>query len=206
MFWHKKEEAHGLPDLPPVKILSQTDMLDSSLHEEHNDEESFEKHGLPSFPDSPIHKGFSQAAIKDAITGPGIVDHAEHVPTQPQSDRLFKTVELEHWSPPPPQIQSSILSPPPATFDRTFFRDSAQIREREDAKTKDVFVRIDKFYAARKALETTRDKLVEIDELLRKIRETKLREEQELSAWEKELVEIKARIVDVAENIFEKIE
>ena len=49
-------------------------------------------------------------------------------------------------------------------------------------------------------------KVTEIDELLRKIRETKLREEQELVGWEKELTSIKSNLQGVTENIFEKVE
>ena len=45
-----------------------------------------------------------------------------------------------------------------------------------------------------------------MDELLKKIREIKLREEQELTTWEKEINNAKSRIKDVHENIFEKIE
>ncbi len=205
MFWHKKEEGHGLPELPPVRIISATEFDDTAPHEDSHEDEFVEKHGLPSFPDSPIHKGFSQAAIKDAISSQGIDER------ESSSDRMFKTVEIEHSWPSQPSIPSmpTHLTIPPAMHtmdrapvDRTYLRDSGA----SETRTKDVFVRIDKFYAARKALETTRDKLNEIDELLRKIRETKMREEQELNGWEKELAEIKSRIVDVSENIFEKIE
>ena len=70
----------------------------------------------------------------------------------------------------------------------------------------DVFVRIDKFHSARRALRGANNSLKEISELMKKIREVKLREEQELAAWERDVANVKARIRDVTENIFEKVE
>ena len=40
--------------------------------------------------------------------------------------------------------------------------------------------------------------------LLKKIRETKLREEQEMNAWDRELNTIREKLKDVTGNIFEK--
>ncbi len=48
------------------------------------------------------------------------------------------------------------------------------------------------------------EKMEDIDELVKKIREVKMREEQELGSWENDLINIKSRIKDVSENIFEK--
>jgi len=76
----------------------------------------------------------------------------------------------------------------------------------EERMNKDIFVKIDKFYSARKSLQEIRGKFEEMNELIRKIREIKLREEQELSMWEKEMGHVKSRIQHVTENIFEKID
>ena len=67
-------------------------------------------------------------------------------------------------------------------------------------------MKIDKFYSAKRALEAAASKIDDIDALLQKIRETKMREEQELTSWEKEITTIKARIKDVTDTIFEKVE
>lgn len=74
------------------------------------------------------------------------------------------------------------------------------------AKTEDVYVKIDRFHSARKALTSARNKLAEIEEVMRKIRETRMREEQELASWEKDIDSVKSRVEDVTKNIFEKIE
>jgi hypothetical protein len=70
----------------------------------------------------------------------------------------------------------------------------------------DVFVRIDKFHLARKSLSEIQNRLDDIDELIRRIRDTKLKEEQELAGWEKDLMQIRGKVQTVAENIFEKVE
>jgi uncharacterized protein YlxW (UPF0749 family) len=74
------------------------------------------------------------------------------------------------------------------------------------AKTEDVYVKIDRFHTARKSLNGARDKLAVIEELMRKIRETRMREEQELASWEKDIDSVKTKVEDVTKNIFEKVE
>lgn len=73
------------------------------------------------------------------------------------------------------------------------------------SRAEEVFVKIDKFVAARKALQTAEEKVNDIESLLKKIRETKLREEQELSNWEKEVSLVKAKIEEVNSTIFDKL-
>ncbi|HLC53163.1 MAG TPA: hypothetical protein VJK03_01345 [Candidatus Nanoarchaeia archaeon] len=190
MFWNKKEEK-GLPDLPPSKSAP----VAASPPIENEDEEESERHGLPSFPDSPMQKGFSQAAIKDAITNDAV---GEEIISAPPKESSFKAVEMEEWS-----AQQEI----PSLAMQTPLQPKKEMDMPQPRPVKsDVFVKIDKFYSARKALEAAGIKLDEIDELLRKIRETKLREEQELSSWEKDMAIIKARLKDVTSTIFEKTE
>jgi hypothetical protein len=209
MFWQKNNEEKSLPDLPstiPIKPIQKEISDDDS----ENEDSPVEKHTLPAFPDSPMHKGFSQAAIKDAINP--ISDNEKE-----ESDKEFKTIELDdNWSKPsitetnnqnmiskplpqfPPHTQTYNPMPLPPPVQR--------ISRKEESKKADIFVKIDKFYSAKRALESTENKLNEIDELLKKIRDVKLREEQEISAWEKDLMNLKVKIKEVTENIFEKIE
>ena len=80
------------------------------------------------------------------------------------------------------------------------------VEEAPARRSNDVFVKVDRFVAARKALETAHAKVDEMQELLKVIRETKLREEQELAYWEKEVASAKSHVQQVTENIFGKIE
>ena len=86
--------------------------------------------------------------------------------------------------------------------------DAQFIKDRDDALKELSNIKnnskIEKYQSARKALSSAQDKMMEIDELLRKIRETRMREEQELAAWEKEVVSAKTKIQEVSQNLFER--
>lgn len=207
MFWQKKEEGKSLPDLPPAKKLSIMSNPATMESLEDNDDETdiSERHSLPSFPDSPTMKGFSQSIIKDAVN-PSEDDKHEEFDSSMDS-KAFKTIEMDDWSDKKedskgtpsilsPPSESKILAPPVDKF----------TPPAKTQKSSDLFVKIDKFYSAKRSLESTKSKLREIDEVLKKIRETRLREDQELTSWEKEMNNIKVRIKEVNENLFEKIE
>ena len=224
MFWNKKEDKKLLPDLPPYKsptLINTKEGHDSSTHlnDEFDEEHFSEKHELPSFPDSLNDKGFSQAAIKDAI---GSDSEEDFEKTFPKNVEKFKTVEMEEWAPSikggesdshrmvmeenPPIIKSTSarLEEPPSLS--AFNNAEKEIFRGGGVRNNDIFVKLDKFYSARKSLVDAQQKLEDIDALLRKIREIKMREEQELNSWEKEIMDIKTRINDVALNLFEKVE
>ena len=210
MFWDKKEK--GLPDLPPMKFTpGAQNKTTTPEHEEDDEEESdTDKHGLPSFPDSPMQRGFSQSAIKDAVTHESTGDDSVGQPLQTTTAKI-KTVEVDEWSQPlpqPPSMQSTTEVPfvPKREISQINESPLPSVRPPRSSKNADIFVKIDKFYSAKKALAATNDKLEEIDALLHKIRETKMREEQELSAWEKDLATVKTRIKEVTDTIFEKVE
>lgn len=231
MFWDKKENTKGLPDLPPMKFsppVTPVQNAESDDDDSDSEESAQGKHGLPSFPDSPMQRGFSQSAIKDAVTHESTGEESVGQPIGSMSNSI-KTVEVEEWSPqqsfastqpfpPPPSMpvmrEMPMVSRQPVTEMRpivpvpvpapTFMPvNSASSRA---TKNNDIFVKIEKFYSAKKALEATNNKLDEIDSVLHKIREIKMREEQELAAWEKDLATVKTRIKEVTDTIFEKVE
>ena len=70
----------------------------------------------------------------------------------------------------------------------------------------DIFIKIDKFHSARRALSMVQNQLDSVDGLLKKIRETKMREEQEFSAWEKDMVQARSRIDEISKALFEKVD
>jgi TFIIF-interacting CTD phosphatase-like protein len=146
MFWNKKEDKKGLPDLPPLKSPSRPFEMPE-----------VEEEPSQSFPEAPeVHVSEAKAP---------------------------KIKEIEEWN-------------PPATVSEV----------KTGKKTEDVYVKLDKFHSARKALVHARDKLKELDELMKKIRDTRMREEQELASWEDEINSVKSKVEDVTRNIFEKIE
>ena len=192
MFWNKKKGDEGLPDLPnrgPPKIGDYLRPGPPTLPEE-------KIHSLPSFPDSPAKRGFSQSAIKAAVYEdedefddlpelpefPSEEDHEEH-PHMPPTET--KVTEMEEWKPKPATIPAAPAQTP-----------------RPALSNKPIFVRIDKFKSARESLEIVRSKLGDMEELLKEIKEVNSKEEQELSSWDRDIETIKARIHNIDSEVF----
>lgn len=202
MFWKKKEdEKQTLPDLPPTRPVFNAMPLPPEKPEAR---EMPEKHALPTFPSSSTDSKFSEAAIKEAVeeNEKPEEEKADVFPEPPEEEEkaavpITKFPEKPVKRPLPVIQELKENQSPPRRIKE--FTPGAQ-------KSEDIYVKIDKFHSARKSLTAARQKLHEIDDLLRKIRETKLREEQELHSWEKEIEEVKAKIEDVTNNIFEKVE
>ncbi len=181
--------------------------------DEHDDLE-IERHSLPSFPEPLMRKGFAQAAIKEAVSP--MREEKPVIPRVPQfSPNKFKAIELpeEDWDTHPPDLNEDEISLPRAIklpelrpFSKPSYSPAQQTMPKSVEQKQNVFVKLDKFHSARRTLSETRMKLDEIEELLHKIRETKMREEQELSSWEKEVTTIKSKLQEIRENIFEKVE
>lgn len=209
-----------LPDLPPIDPAFLPSRRLRNPFEEENKVNS-----LPTFPDTPSHNSFSQTAIKDAVSSdmpgeqlPELPKLSETIPSSiNEKNKNFKTMEMEEWEPESvpedsnkiPEIPESPM-PLQQSMPRTFQSPQPkQIQSPQsqvpENKNKDIFVKIEKFRNVRKTLSDVKDKLEEIDSLLQKIRETKMREEQELSAWEKEMANSKARVQSVISDIFEKV-
>lgn len=192
MFWSKKEDKSKLPDLPPINIHGN---IPSQKMDFPYEDEDYEKHRLPSFPDSPMQRGFSQTIIKDAVNNEDAKE--ETIPFQ-DAQRKFKTIEMEDTS----RVFEPKLSPPPEQYTRPQKYEATLPK----SKNSDIYVKIDKFNSAKRSLSAIHEKLGEIDELLKRIRETKLKEDQELSNWEREISSLRSKMQEVTESIFEKAE
>jgi len=208
MFGKKKEDDAGLPDLPALPLHS------FRMNDDEEDDFDNEKHALPTFPDSPSHNRFSQAAIKDAVAEED--EGLPEIPAAGDAERS-KVVEMEEWEPSEqrasPRDEWQLQGVPTGRLNPVGIERQAPIVQRQavrqfvkESDAPDVFVKIDKFHSAKRALTDVREKLQDIDELIKKIRDTKMREEQELTFWERNVAQIKARIENVSESIFEKVD
>jgi len=216
MFWNKKDDKRGLPDLPPLKTPLETGfdfprvgrLPENPVHAD-----------LPSFPDSPLVKDESTdeeeaPTVQDALMDSGEAIPAEKLeeptrqPTeQPKPEpavgqaQKIKTIELDEWN--PSSDEDFRLGEPPK--EKSILREAPVVREasyKPEKKSSDVFVKIEKFNTARRSLNGIKGKIDEMDLMLKKIRDIKLREEQEISGWEKDIATLKSRIQDINENIF----
>ena len=190
MFWDKKDSKKSLPDLPPLK----TPMRPGFDLPEIEDKTDGQPLTFPSFPESPLQKGFSNTPIKENLNNGSEKHHEEPIS---EEAKKIRTMEMEEWN---PQNTSSVLDEPP---EQPLINRVSEKRIDRKSPSTEVFVKIEKFNSARRALDSINQKLDDMDILLKKVRDTKMREEQELSGWEKELTAIKGRIQDINSNIFE---
>ena len=84
-----------------------------------------------------------------------------------------------------------------------------ELRSWQEPKAKkggQVFIKIDKFEESLKIFELTKNKIAEMEKLLKDIKELKEKEERELSYWMAEIQTIKNQTEQVERDIFSKLE
>lgn len=187
MFNFKKSTDKGLPSLssgaPTMRDLRGPRLPAFEI------EEKEEIHGLPSFPDSPMNKGFSQSAIKSAVEeeDKNLPELPEWNPEKKESLPLpvksNRTMEMEEWRPQKMEFSENMQNTVP--------------------QKKYLFVKLEKFKESRESLTKVSEKLNQMDELLKMIKEVKAKEDAEILEWEKDIENIKARISFINKEIFE---
>lgn len=189
----KKPEDNELPDLPMSGPASMKDYQRTMLPP--IDAQDNEVNGLPSFPDSPMNKGFSQSMIKSAVE-----DEDKDLPELPEWNeepikaRPVRTMELDEWSPKSPQSQRSSS----VTDSLRMMAPNSQVNDKRP-----LFVKLEKFKEARDSLIKISEKLDQMDELLKMIKDLKTKEDEEITSWEKDIESIKSRILFINKEIFE---
>ncbi|HLD37642.1 MAG TPA: hypothetical protein VJA86_03575 [Candidatus Nanoarchaeia archaeon] len=169
-----------LPELPPLPELpSLPEMPTSKLNESLPSSLPI----LPSFPSSLSAERFSQAAIKQAVSEPEEAEESEDNRSSWEMGKGIKEM--------------------PRTLEITGFSEVKQ--GKKTAKAEPLFVRIDKFEDALNDFTSIKKKVTEIERTLRDIKDVKTREEAELTAWEREIEALKARIDGIDRGIFEKV-
>ena len=195
----KKEEMKGLPDLnsglPSIRDY-QRPQLPAFIPIENEKEEI---HGLPSFPDSPMGRGFSQSMIKNAVE-----DEDKNLPELPewnsqkqeeQFPRDSRTMEMQEWSPKQSAMfpEEKIQRIPPM---------QQEFQSTKESK-RPIFIKLEKFKESKESLIKISEKLDQMDELLKMIKDIKSKEDAEITEWEKDIENIKARISFINKEIFE---
>ncbi|MFH0831313.1 MAG: hypothetical protein V1886_00385 [archaeon] len=150
--------------------------------------ERFELPELPSFSE--------MQQIKDAIK-PVEMQQMQFQPVQQQMP-IMQRREEERPSIMSSRIVTQEISEPISI--RTEQEQDRGMRLKEP-----IFVKIDKFKDALANFEIIKEKLVDVDILLKKIKETKAKEQEELDSWEKEVDEIKDKIKGIDEKLFSRI-
>lgn len=133
---------------------------------------------LPSFPSSYIGEKMTSEAVKHAIKGPE--EFKVNISKMPK-----RTREIEETFP----VRTSVVKEISPSI-----------------KPEPVFIRIDKYQNALSQLQEIKKRLMEIDNLLKDIKEIRTREEAELQQWEEEISDAKTKLNNIDKTIFQKIQ
>lgn len=184
------------PEIPAANEPSPGELLNLKNNEP-------EIHQLPSFPTSPNAEKFSQNTIKDAVGLPEEnYEYEDEIEDEIEDEKLPKMI--------PEKVNAPIIeSTPYIDKSPTSIKDKIE-KEKEVPQrvksTEPIFIRIDKFENSLKIFQTAKRKISEIEELLKNTKELKAKEQEELTAWEEEILQLKMQIEKVDEDIFSKVE
>ncbi len=189
MGWFNKEQG----DIPELPELPKFPELPSESYKKNNYEGLPQ---LPTIPSSKLGERFSQNLIKEAVTG----EKEDNV------EEEFEEEEKPLIT--PPRLNKPLTQEIPVNLSLPIRRETRE-RFREPPKRikeEPIFIRIDKFEESLKIFETTKNRISEVEKMLRDIKRIKEAEEKELIVWEEELQNLKNQIERVNEDIFSKIE
>ena len=190
--------AESLPDVPLGLPEIETKLL----------REPKEEDELPQLPYGEA-EDFDKRAIKRAINEPRVSPINFRLPTparvspfrmMPASARALKPfMSTKRRIEPDFDFESRrTLELPPSRMSLASTKMTKKIEP--------VFVRLDRFQMTIQTFEEIKAKIEEIEEVLRKTSEIKVKEEQELSEWEREIQVIKSRIELIDRTVFNKLD
>lgn len=190
----KKEDVPKIPSAPSLPELPKSTV----------EPEKKNLPELPSFPPSPKNEGFNQEMVKSAVGDDSSLGEKESEVGIPE---IPKTAEATGAGIPPrpfaapttpafpvPSTPSSEIDSLPKVAARPAPRDNEPI-----------FVRIDKFQSSQKNFDDIKARVGEIESVLQKIKEVKVREEEELKNWTEDVEKIKLKLGEIDADIFSQI-
>lgn len=158
---------------------------------------------LPSLPESESGKKFGQEMIKQAIKEPG-------ESMQKSKFNSLNPIKAEPMEKPAQNPIKNELPPlrnepvkPLNTMEHKFETPSSKSFVK---KIEPIYVRLDKFKTTVEAFEEIKNKIMEMEEILKRTKEKRIREEEEIEKWGRELHIIKTRINAIDKNIFNSLD
>lgn len=194
--FRRKEEVPKIPTAPILPELPKPEQSEKKDLPE-----------LPSFPATSKNENFNQEMVKSAVVDMPSSEENEVNMEMPKSLHITEEPKEEPAIPPKPSAESSIPKLPSITeAPKKTLELSASIEGKPVLKQLEpIFVRIDKFQVAQKNIEQIKDKVKEIESVLKKIKDMKSHEEVELKGWTEDIEKIKSRLAEVDTDIFNQI-
>lgn len=209
MSWFKKKEKEiieeEIPELPELPKPDEFSLPDLSIPNFNQEEKNLlQLPQLPELKEAPVHP---MTLKQEIINSPQEMQRSRYgiIENKPIDSRYgiienkpidshFGVIENKQKQEPRPIRRSqeiTEINPGPNT----------QIKNAEP-----IYVRLDKFETSLQSIEEVKRKIAEIEHILKKTKEIKQKEEQELEAWEREIHIIKSRIDSVDKTIFNKLD
>ncbi len=185
-FKQKKEVALGeLPELPeePPELPSFSESFPKSSFEPEIRQKK-DLPPLPSFPNSFTGERITNEVVKQAVKEP-----RERLEYKNRPEKNFAR-----------EIEAKTFEMPSYPLIKQFTKEVSPI------KVEPVYIRIDKYQESIANFNDVKKKLIEIENLLREIKELKSREEMQLQEWEVEIQETKNKLDFIDRTIFKKLE
>ena len=185
----KKEDIPEIPPAPTLPALPKSEKKD--LPE------------LPSFPANSKNEDINQEMVKSAVADlPSPEENEVHVEIPEGLNVKEEEKEESLMIPPKPSPNEVIPQLPKKTLEIT---PSTPTSKPATKQIEPIFVRIDKFQSAQKNFGKIKEKVKEIESVLRKIKDVKSQEEAELKGWTEDVEKIKSRLAEVDSDIFNQI-
>ena len=193
----KKEEIPKIPSAPALPKLPK-------IAKEEEDKKSLPE--LPSFPSNSKNENINQELVKSAVTDVPSPGEDEVNVKIPEGVQFREEPKEELIIPPGPSTGSPISNLPKVETPRKTLELTPSSPARLSSKEiEPIFVRIDKFQMAQKNFGQIKDKIKNIELVLRKIKDVKVQEEVELKGWTEDIEKIKSRLAEVDTDIFSQI-
>ncbi len=186
-----------LPTLPPTKEDQRKKVLPE----------------LPSFPANVKNENFNQEMVRSAVSDISPPEDAKMY-EEASADFNSENVKAESTVSVPPSVQKPLDNIVPVDIKEEGFRPSIvpeskiQIPKVPISPPKQddpIFIRIDKFQAAQKNFNDIKDKVVEIESILKNIKNVKSQEEVELKGWTEDIEKLKAGLSEIDNDIFSQL-
>ena len=209
-----KEPAQDIPKLPPLPEVP-SDRGPANIRDLENIQEQ-KPTILPNFPNSSLGEKINQDTIKQAINKEEPKAQIQQSALQPplsQPPQFPAQPPIQKIEQPPKQTSQEIQEPETAgnkisevhSIEMSNWENERNQIKPQIKNSEPLFIRLDKFEHAVSTFNEIKLRLSEIDSLLKNIKSIKLKEEQELNEWEKEMETIKSRLDQIDNEIFSKV-
>lgn len=162
----------------------------------------YERKELPELPSFPTNDEMVKSAVSENEI-PRTREIEEIIPTLPK-----RMMEEKNFVAPPINLTETERA---RLLEKDFPRRrvlelNANIENKPLIKQMEpIYVRIDRFHTSKKNFEKIKEKVTEVEKVLRRIKEVKAREEKELDEWSTEIEKLKSRLSEIDSDIFSQI-